>query len=146
MVLVSCFPQFGPYESSNWLIPSLIKTICTQDYMDLTPGEQQLPYLYVGECAKAIASALYSDNKSGVYNICADNPQPLKTLVTNIRDKVNPNFDLRFGAMPYRYGQSMYMCGDTSKLKENLYTINTSTFEERMTDTIEYYLRLYKNE
>ena len=140
------FPQFGPYESSNWLIPSLIKTMCTQDYMDLTPGEQQLPYLYVGECAKAIASALYSDNKSGIYNICADNPQPLKSIVTSIRDKVNPAFDLRFGAMPYRYGQSMYMCGDTSKLCNNLYRMDTSTFEEKMKETIDYYIRLFKVE
>lgn len=140
------FPQFGPYESTNWLIPSLIKSICTQDHMDLTPGEQQLSYLYVGECANAIVSPLYSSNKSGVYNVCADNPQTLKELVTSIKNNISPNFDLRFGAMPYRYGQSMYMCGDTSKLKNNLYTINTSTFEERMTETIEYYLRLYRNE
>lgn len=137
------FPLFGPMESERWLIPSLIKNISTQDHMDLTPGEQILPYLYVGECAKAIASPIYSDNQSGVYNVCADNPQPLKELVSTIRDKVNPNFKLIFGAQPYRYGQSMYMCGDTSKLKENLYQLETSDFDERLKDTINYYANLY---
>lgn len=139
------FPQFGPFESSNWLIPSLIKAICTQKYMDLTPGEQHLPYLYVGECANAIVAPINTTDKSGIYNVCADNPQALKQLVTGIRDRVNPCFDLRFGAMPYRYGQSMYMCGDTRKLKDNLYIINTSTFEERLNETIDYYVQLYRN-
>lgn len=137
------FPQFGPMESGTWLIPSLIKSMCTQDHMDLTPGDQQLPYLYVGECARAIASPISAGDKSGVYNICADNPQSLKKLVSTIRDKVNPYFQLNFGAMPYRFGQSMYMCGNTKKLRDNLYHIDTSSFEERLDETIEYYLNIF---
>lgn len=138
------FPLFGATESGRWLIPSLIKNICTQDHMDLTPGEQQLPYLFVGECAKAIASPIYSDNKSGIYNVCADNPQPLKVLVTSIRNRVNPCFKLNFGVLPYRYGQSMYMCGNTSKLSKNLYKLDTTTFNERLGETINYYKHLYE--
>ena len=139
------FPQFGPYESTTWLIPSLIKAMCTDDHIDMTPGEQQLPYLYVGECARAIASPVHSDNESGIYNICANNPQPLKSLVTKIRNKVNPKFKLNFGALPYRYGQSMYMCGDIKKLSEHLYQIDTSTFDIRLEETIDYYLHLFES-
>lgn len=137
------FPLFGATESDRWLIPSLIKNISTQDYMDLTPGEQQLPYLYVGECAKAIASPIFSDDRSGVYNVCADNPQPLKSLVISIKDMVNPQFKLNFGAQPYRYGQSMYMCGKTDKLSENLYRLDTTTYIERLEETVNYYINLY---
>ena len=138
------FPQFGPMESTSWLIPGLIKDMCTNDHIDMTPGDQQLPYLYVGECARAIASPVCSENKSGIYNICADNPQPLRVLVTKIRDKVNPEFDLNFGALPYRYGQSMYMCGDTKKLREQLYQIDTSTFDQHLEETIDYYLQIFR--
>lgn len=140
------FPVFGPHESERWLIPSLIKNIFTQDSMDLTAGEQRLPYLYVGECAKAIEMSIEADGKSGVYNVCSDNPTPLKTLVTKIRDKVNPEFKLCFGALPYRYGQSMYMEGDTTALQQNIYTLNTSDFDARLDETIEYYINQYKNE
>lgn len=137
------FPLFGPYEAEKWLIPSLIKSIATKDSMDLTLGEQKLSYLYVGECAKAIEMAICADHKSGIYNICSDNPTPLKTLVTKIRDKVNPNFKLNFGALPYRYGQCMYMEGDTTKLRENIYDLNTSSFEEKLDETILFYLKKY---
>jgi len=137
------FPLFGPGESDRWLIPSLIKAMCTKDSMDLTPGEQLLPYLYVGECAKAIVSPLQTDDKSGIYNVCADNPRPLKELVTMIKDKVNPAFKLNFGALPYRFGQSMFMGSHTDKLARNLYTLDTSSFETHLQETINHYVNLY---
>lgn len=137
------FPLFGPYESDKWLIPSLIKTMCTSDSMDLTPGEQQLPYLYVGECAKALASSLKTTDNSGVYNVCAENPQPLKSLVTMIKNIVNPDFKLNFGALNYRFGQSMYMGSSTEKLASKLYTLDTTSFDKRINETINYYLEIY---
>ncbi len=138
------FPLFGSGESDRWLIPSLIKAMCTQASMDLTLGEQRLPYLYVGECAKAIASPLQADDKSGIYNVCADDPRPLKELVTMIKDKVNPAFRLNFGALPYRFGQSMLMASHTEKLARNLYTLDTTSFETHLQETINHYVNLYK--
>lgn len=140
------FPLFGPHEADRWLIPSLIKSMATTDYIDLTPGEQKLSYLYVGECARAIMMAIYANGKSGVYNICSDNPMPLRTLVEKIRNKVNPDFKLNFGALPYRYGQCMYMEGDTEALRRNIYDLNTTDFDEKLDMTIEYYLNKYANE
>lgn len=137
------FPLFGPGESDRWLIPSLIKAMCTQESMDLTKGEQRLPYLYVGECAKALVSPLKTGDKSGIYNVCADNPQPLKSLVTKIKDQVNPDFQLNFGALDYRFGQSMLMGSSTDKLKANLYTLDTASFETHLQETIQYYRNLY---
>ena len=139
------FPLFGPHEADRWLIPSLIKSISSEDHMDLTPGEQKLSYLYVGECAKAIEMAICADGNSGVYNICSDNPTPLKTLVTKISDKINPNFKLNFGALPYRYGQCMYMEGDISALRRNIYDLNTSDFDERLEETIDFYLKKFNS-
>lgn len=137
------FPLFGPHESDKWLIPSLIKNIVSGKSMNLTLGEQCLPYLYVGECAKAIGSVIYCEGKSGVYNVCANNPKRLKDLVCFIRDKIKPDFKLNFGAVPYRYGQSMYMEGATKSLQENIYSLNTSDFNLRLEQTINYYLNKY---
>lgn len=139
------FPVFGPHESDRWLIPSLIKSIFTKDCMDLTPGDQKLAYLYVGECAKAIEKAIDVDGKCGVYNVCSDNPLTLKALVSFIRDKVNPSFKLNFGALPYRFGQCMYMEGDTTLLRENLYDLDTRNFEQHLEETISFYVNKYGN-
>ena len=138
------FPLFGPYESDRWLIPALIKNICTTDHMDLTLGEQKLAYLYVGECAKAIASPICTTGNCGVYNVCSDRLFTLKELVTKIRNRINPKFKLNFGAQPYRYGQCMHMEGNTEKLRKNLYDLKTDDFEKRLDETIDYYLRIFK--
>ena len=140
------FPVFGPGESDKWLIPSLIKNMMTSDSMDLTKGEQKLPYLYVEECAKAIGHAMYATGFSGVYNVCADNPKPLREIVESIRDFVNPKFKLNFGALPYRYGQSMFMEGDTTELCNKIYVLKTSDFEEKLHQTINHYIQKYAND
>lgn len=137
------FPIFGPGESENWLIPQLIKTICTNGNIDLTPGEQKLPYLYVGECANAIASPIDVTGCSGIYNISSDNPMPLKDLICKIRDMINPNFNLNFGSIPYRFGQSMLMGGDTTSLSKNLYHLQTNSFEEKLKETVNYYVNKF---
>ncbi len=114
--------------------------------MDLTPGEQRLAYMYVGEVARAICSPIsVNKNLSGLYNISSDNPVSLKELVTYIRDMVAPSFKLNFGALPYRLGQCMYMVGDTTKLRQNLYVPDTVTFNEKLKETIEYYINIYSN-
>lgn len=140
------FPCFGEMEADCWLIPSLIKNILTQKSMDLTAGEQKLAYLYVKEVAKAIYSPIEVIGKSGIYNICSDNPIPLKELVIKIRNFINPDFVLNFGALPYRFGQCMHMEGDTTKLKMNLYNIRTSDFSNKLEQTIIYYKNKYQNE
>ena len=112
--------------------------------MDLTPGEQRLACLYVEEVAKSIASVLNVIGKSGIYNICSDNLISLKDLVIKIKDKINPLFKLNFGALPYRPGQCMYMVGDTKRLADNMYKIDTSDFERHLEETIDYYLKYYK--
>lgn len=137
------FPIFGPGENENWLIPQLIKTICTNGTMNLTPGEQKLPYLYVGECAKAIASPINIKGCSGVYNISSDNLMPLKEFICKIRNMINPDFKLDFGTIPYRFGQSMLMGGDTTLLSKNLYHIQTDTFEEKLKETVTYYVNKF---
>ena len=56
----------------------------------------------------------------------------------------DPNFKLNFGTQPYRYGQCMYMEGDTSRLRKNLYQLKTDDFEERLNETIQYYIEMYE--
>lgn len=40
----------------------------------------------------------------------------------------------------------MYMEGDTTKLRDNIYNLNTSDFEVQLDNTIKYYLKRYDNE
>ncbi|HQA86000.1 MAG TPA: NAD(P)-dependent oxidoreductase [Bacteroidales bacterium] len=140
------FSFFGEREDESWLIPSVIKKMMTSSSMDLTPGEQRYAYLYVKDFAKAIENIIEYSSKSGIYNLSSDKAISLKTLLNMIKNIVNPNFELNFGALPYRVNQSMLIEGDITKFNSEICKIDTSRFDEKLMKTIKYYRIKFKNE
>jgi len=138
------FSGFGEREGDGWLIPSTIRNMLRERSMDITPGEQKYAYLYIGEVAKAITAALTTSAESGIYNLSSDRAISIRELLEKIKSRVNPAFELRFGALPYRAGQSMWMQGDNSKLRTEIYPVDSGGFEEKLDLTINYYKALYK--
>jgi nucleoside-diphosphate-sugar epimerase len=106
------FSFFGKGESDQWLIPSLVKRMMTDKYMDLTQGEQKYAYLYVKDLAYSISLILNKEGTSGVYNISGEIPLTLRSLIEKIRNLVNPEFMLNFGKLPYRQNQPMHTQGE----------------------------------
>ena len=114
------FSVFGEKESPKWLLPSFIKNICdeSKNYMDFSLGEQKYAYLFVDDFANAILKVVaHSKGGSGIYNLCSTNLISIKDIITMIKNKIRPSFDLNFGALPYREGQSMLIAGDITKFK-----------------------------
>lgn len=127
------FSIFGERESQNWLLPSVIskmKSDCQE--MDFTVGEQKYAYLYVKDFADSISKVLNRQGASGIYNLSSDKAISLKDLLLMVREKVNPNFKLNFGRIPYRLNQSMHIEGDTTKFNQTFGCIETSNFEEKL--------------
>lgn len=137
------FSCFGEGETDNWLIPATIKNMQSGSSMDFTPGEQKYAYLYIGEVAKAIKNAAIMPQpaQNGVYNISSDRTISIKELLEMLRDQVNPNFQLNFGALPYRQGQSMLMQGDSTKLVKHIYKPCSENFENKLEQTLQYYIK-----
>jgi len=136
------FSVFGERENEHWLIPSVIKKMLSGgNEMDFTLGEQKYAYLYVGDFAESILNVVMKDAPSGIYNLSSDNPISLKELLMTVRDIVNPNFDLRFGVIPYRLNQSMHIEGDSIKFNQTFGKIDSSDFKVKL----EHVINSYKN-
>lgn len=133
------FSVFGQGEGENWLIPSSIKKMKEGGSMDFTAGEQRYSYLYVGEVARIIVHAANIEAPDGVYNLSSATTISIRELLEKLRDYIRPSFQLNFGALPYRLGQSMLMGGDNTKLSKNICTVNDSDFDERLKQTVESY-------
>jgi nucleoside-diphosphate-sugar epimerase len=139
------FSCFGERESEHWLIPSVIKTMCGSNKMDLTFGEQQYAYLYVKDVANVFASAVETNPENGVYHIASDKLYSLKCILLKIKEYLNPDFNLNFGAIPYRENQSMISGSINSKTKHAFGIYENSDFDEKLIQTIEYYMNLYND-
>ena len=134
------FSVFGERENEKWIIPALIKTILSEKTeMDFTKGEQKYSYIYVADFAKAITRVISMNAPSGIYNISSDKILCLKDLITMIKDMVNPDFKLKFGAIPYRVNQSMHIEGDTKKFNQYFGKIDTSDFKIKLEKVVNSY-------
>jgi nucleoside-diphosphate-sugar epimerase len=134
------FSVFGERESDNWLIPSVINTMKTGTEMDFTGGAQQYAYLYAGDFAKILLLIVKSEITSGIYNVSGNHTLTLKSLLSQIRDTINPSFQLNFGAIPYRQNQSMHIQGDITKLTNEIGVIDFTDFNVALSKTLNYYL------
>ncbi|PTS96255.1 NAD(P)-dependent oxidoreductase [Pedobacter sp. HMWF019] len=134
------FSVFGEKESENWLIPSVINKMQNEDEMDFTKGEQKYAYLYIKDFVEMMTSILSKKIISGIYNVSSDEVLPISMVVEQIRDLVNPEFKLNFGALPYRSFQPMHLEGDMSKLVAQIGRPRFTSFKEALRKTVSYYI------
>ena len=135
------FSLFGERENKNWLIPSLIQSMVNKNQMDFTPGDQKYAYLYVKDFALLMNKLLVMSIQSGIYNISSNKTRTIKSLIEDIRNSVNTNFVLNFGALKYRNNQSMHMEGDILKLSSQIGEIEFTDYTIALQNTIKYYLK-----
>lgn len=135
------FSLFGEKENQNWLIPSLIESMLTTQQMDFTPGEQKYAYLYVKDYASIMNRIITKPVESGIYNISSNQTRTIKSLVEDIRDYINPEFILNFGALNYRNNQSMHMEGDIMRLFSQIGEVEFTDYNVALQNTLNYYLK-----
>jgi len=133
------FSFFGERESNSWLIPSVINKMRLSKQMDLTAAQQKYAYMYVQDFNRIMLKLLDIKIPSGVYNISGDQIISIKDLITKIKDRINPNFILNFGAVPYRKNQSMFIQGDMAKLTLQIGKAQFTEFSVALEATINYF-------
>jgi nucleoside-diphosphate-sugar epimerase len=114
---IRIFSVFGESDNSNWLIPSVIIKLLGNESVKLTSCEQKYNYLYIKDFVNQLLSiVMCNENKSGIYNLCNSEPVILEELLLRIAQimKVSQSL-LRFGEIPQRSGQNMFISGDNSK-------------------------------
>ncbi len=136
------FSVFGERENESWLLPSVISNIINKKpYMEFSGGEQQYAYLYARDFAMGILKVIEAnENKSGCYNLSGENCLKLTSIISQVRDKIDPNVELRFGSLPYRTNQSMVVCGNMTLFNKTFGPLPQTPLEESIDQTIRFYL------
>ena len=143
-VWLRVFSLFGEKEGDKWLIPNTLNSIKNSLKLELTLGEQKYSYLYIKDLAEIIQNLIEKNIDSGIYNVSSNYSLSIKSLVTQIKNLVNPLFELRFGTIEYRKNQSMHIEGDIKKLESQIGKINFTDFDAALSNTINYYLKKNK--
>lgn len=134
------FSIFGPKEDRNWLVPSLISKIKNNEIIELTKGEQVYSYMFIKDFAKIIHLILEKKVESGIYNIANSETIILKEFICILKDKINSDARLIFGALPYRENQSMIISASIDKISRQIGCFEFTDMSSALDETIYYYV------
>lgn len=112
------FSTYGPLDSNDWLIPSIIESLLNNQRVPLTRGEQEWSYLHSYDLASAFECIL---NNSITGTVSVGNPTTVKIheVASYIGKTMNREKLLGFGEVDYRPDQVMKLAPLCEKLSKN---------------------------
>jgi len=137
------FYQYGPYEDQRRLIPYIICSLLRNKEAKLTKGEQIRDYLHVEDVATAILAVAQS-NLSGPINVGSGRPISVRDLSIKIGEILNKPELIKLGAIPYEDSESMFICANINRLKNNTNFVPQYNIEEGLQNTINWWERQLK--
>lgn len=134
------FSVFGVDQSSQWLIPSLVRDLLfsAKREKDFTKGEQIYSYLDVADLAEAVSRVTLFDGLQGIYNVTSKVHKSIASLILEIRDAIDKDYQLNFSALPYRVNQPMLVAGSPEKFIRIYGEFETTTMISRLQDIISF--------
>lgn len=118
-VWVRILSVYGPNDSSNTMISSVIKQLLNCEKPKLTMGEQIWDYLYSGDAALAFRLIAESGVSGKTYVLGSGTAKPLREYILELRDNIDSKLPLGFGEIPYSVGQVMHLQADISDLQRD---------------------------
>lgn len=109
---------YGKHDNPNTLISYVTRCLENNISPDVTKCEQIWDYISADEAAKIIYK-IATDGKNGVtYPLGSGRAVKLKDYLEELKNKINPNIKINYGAKSYQDNQVMYLVADMSYLKE----------------------------
>jgi UDP-glucuronate decarboxylase len=131
------FYVYGPAEDERRLVPALIKALSSGQEYPVSPGDQIRDYLHVEDVASALWM-LAQKQANGIYNIASNLPITIRQLAETVGELMSRTELIKFGKLPYREWEAMFICGDNRKLRELGWTARYS-LREGLQRTVEWW-------
>ncbi len=114
-IWVRILSVYGPDDSPQSLVMSVINKLRAGEVPQLTKGDQLWDYLYSGDAGRAFVLIGDKGIDGKTYVLGSGRVRPLREYAEMIRDIVAPDATLNFGAIPYSPHQVMHLEADISE-------------------------------
>jgi nucleoside-diphosphate-sugar epimerase len=109
------FNVIGPGEDARRVIPSAARSLLDGREMRLSPGTQVRDYVDVRDVAAALVSLVLVE-AAGAFNVSTGREVPLREMLEAIAAECGNERLLRFGELPFRANENMYLVGRNDRL------------------------------
>jgi nucleoside-diphosphate-sugar epimerase len=123
--ILRLFNFYGEDMPKNFFIPQLIEKLKDNKDFDMTLGEQKRDFLHISDILEAMILATDTIAYNELFNVCSGQGKTIKEIALELKQLLNSQAKINFGALPYRENEVWEMVGDCSKLKNQLnFSIN----------------------
>lgn len=131
------FSIYGPSDHPDTLISTIIPRLLRGDSVSLTSGDRLWDYLFVEDAARAISLLATSDKAEGVFNLASGKQQTIREYVEIVRDVINPQLSLEFGALNDNSVQVYDLKANVDRLREIVGWTATTSFADGIKATVD---------
>jgi nucleoside-diphosphate-sugar epimerase len=140
VVTVRPFLTYGPFQTSDMLIPSVIMRALKKEKIEMTGGEQTREFNYIDDIVDGyIRAALTPAARGQIVNIGNGTEYAVKEVVTMILDLLGNPVKPLIGAIPYREGETWHFYCDNTRAKEVLGWRPVTELREGLKMTIKWF-------
>jgi nucleoside-diphosphate-sugar epimerase len=137
--------MFGPQDDDSKFTTRVIQScLANVESFDLTPGEQRRDFIYIDDVVAGYTILLREVSQLPLgfteYELGSGNAVSVREFVESVRRIAGSSTDLRFGAVPYREGEVMLSCADTSRMRALGWQPGWS-LEDGLRETLSWYAR-----
>lgn len=113
---------FGKYQAENKFVQYVISELKKKKTLEMTAGEQTRDFIYVLTFIDLLLELIKSNNyKYGdIYNIASGRSLSLKEFVLILKEILDSNSEIKFGALKYRENEIMQFNVSIEKLEKIL--------------------------
>ena len=111
------YSVYGVGENSGTLLSYLIDCLKEDKPAELSACENMWDFIYITDCVKALRLLGENADSNGIYNISSGNPKILKSFVNSVKEIVNPDGIVIFGAKSTEHERTFWLDPDVSKIK-----------------------------
>jgi nucleoside-diphosphate-sugar epimerase len=109
------FFLYGPHESAERLVPSVIRAVLAGESARCSHGQQVRDFLHIADAGSAFVATLDSEVE-GAVNLASGTPVTIEHLVRSIAAQSGREDLLDLGALPARLGDPMVLTADVDRL------------------------------
>jgi nucleoside-diphosphate-sugar epimerase len=113
------FLPYGPGDSPQRLIPSVLSALRARQPIALSPCDQVRDFIFAHDVADLLVNLLWSD-EAGVFNVGTGTGSSVRSVLELLSEPFNGSEYLQFGKLPMRPGEPMTLVANTEKLRNRL--------------------------
>ncbi len=122
-VVLRLYTPYGPFEARYRFVAGTVLRALEGGEIPLTGGEQSRDFIYVDDAIHAIVAAGVADGVEGeALNVGTGVSITIREAVETILAATESRAEPRFGALPYRDGETWEMSGSPAQMRARLGT------------------------